>query len=98
MGQPKPMRLEWRSDLPEAELIGASMKEGIAIYVLLQFPDDSAPHYYELPWSQKMARKRIRNHEALTPTRMPRIVARRMELPPSTARQWWHSLLAWLMK
>ena len=55
MGQPKPMRLEWRGSLPEAELIGASMKEGVAIYVLLQFPDDSAPHYYELPWSQKMA-------------------------------------------
>jgi hypothetical protein len=55
MGTPKPMRLEWRSELPEAELVGASLNEGVAIYVLLKFPDDSTPHYYELPWSQKMA-------------------------------------------
>ena len=49
-----------------------------------------------VPWKKKMARNRIRNHEALTPTRIPRIVARRMELPPSTGRQWWHSLAGWL--
>jgi hypothetical protein len=55
LGQPKPMRLEWRSSLPEAELVGASMKEGEAIYILLQFADGGAPQYYELPWSQKMA-------------------------------------------
>ena len=47
-------------------------------------------------WSQKMARNRITNHEMLTPTRIPKIVARRMELPPSTECQWWHSLPGWL--
>lgn len=57
LGQPKPMRLEWRGDLPEAELLGASLKEGEAIFVLLQFPDDAAPRYYQLPWSDKMAQQ-----------------------------------------
>lgn len=55
LGQPKPVRLEWRSDMAEADLLGASLKEGQAIYVLLQFPDAAAPRYYEFPWSQKMA-------------------------------------------
>ena len=55
LGQPKPVRLEWRGDMAEADLLGASLKEGQAIYVLLQFPDGAAPRYYEFPWSQKMA-------------------------------------------
>ena len=55
MGTPKPMRLEWRSDMPEAELVGASLQEGVGIYVLLQFPEGGPPRYYEFPWSQKMA-------------------------------------------
>src|SRR4051812_17945961 len=40
-----------------------------------------------------MYRNRIRNQEALTPTRMPAIVASLKEPPePSTRRQWWHSI------
>src|SRR3954465_2447062 len=40
-----------------------------------------------------MYRNRIRNQEALTPTRMPRLAARLKEPPePSTRRQWWHSI------
>ena len=42
--------------------------------------------------SQKMKRNRTANHETLTPMRMPKIVASRMELPPSTGLLWWHSL------
>src|SRR6476661_9989898 len=40
-----------------------------------------------------MYRKRIRNQDALTPTRMPAIVASLKELPVfSTRDQWWHSI------
>jgi hypothetical protein len=55
LGQPKPLRLEWRDGAGEADVIGASMAEGEAIYVLLQYPDGAPPRYYQVPWSQHAA-------------------------------------------
>ncbi len=55
LGQPKPMRLEWRGGAEEADVLGASMAEGEAIYVLLQYPDGMPPRYYQIPWSQPAA-------------------------------------------
>jgi hypothetical protein len=55
MGQPKPMRLEWRGGMEEADVLGASMAEGEAIYVLLQAPDGSPPRFYEIPWTEPAA-------------------------------------------
>jgi hypothetical protein len=55
LGQPKPLRLEWRDGAEEADVIGASMAEGEAIYVLLQYPDGTPPRYYQVPWSQTAA-------------------------------------------
>jgi hypothetical protein len=55
LGQPKPMRLEWRGGAEEADVLGASMAEGEAIYVLLQYPDGTPPRYYQIPWSQPAA-------------------------------------------
>lgn len=55
LGQPKPMRLEWRGGAEEADVLGAAMAEGEAIYVLLQYPDGTPPRYYQIPWSQPAA-------------------------------------------
>ena len=46
----------------------------------------------------KMKRNRTKNHETFTPMRMPMIVPSRIELPPSTGCQWWHSLAGWLSR
>jgi len=55
LGQPKPLRLEWRDGAAEADVIGASVVEDEAIYVLLQYPDGTPPRYYQIPWSQPAA-------------------------------------------
>ncbi len=55
LGQPKPLRLEWRGGAEEADVLGASMAEDEAIYVLLQYPDGTPPRYYQIPWSQPAA-------------------------------------------
>lgn len=55
LGQPKPLRLEWRGGAEGADVLGASMAEGEAIYVLLQYPDGMPPRYYQIPWSQPAA-------------------------------------------
>ena len=36
----------------------------------------------------------MRNHEALTPIRIPKIRPSANELPPSILREWWHSIAA----
>lgn len=56
MSRPKPLRLEWR-DATEAKVIGASMREGEAIYVWLQFAGADEPRAYELPWDTQMAQQ-----------------------------------------
>ncbi|MBX6322814.1 MAG: hypothetical protein IRY94_13375 [Rhodospirillaceae bacterium] len=54
LGRPKPVRLEWRNT-EEAKVVGASMREGRAIYLWLQVPGAEAPRAYELPWSTRAA-------------------------------------------
>lgn len=56
MSRPKPVALEWiRRELPEATLVGATMRENEAIYLWLQVPDIDEPRAYTLPWSRKLA-------------------------------------------
>jgi hypothetical protein len=53
---PKPARLEWRS-LAKAEVLGASIREGKAIYVWLRIYDLPEPRSYALPWNTEMAQQ-----------------------------------------
>lgn len=58
MSRPKPVSLEWaRRAMPEAQLIGASLHEGKAIYIWLQTPESPEPRAYELPWSKETAKQ-----------------------------------------
>lgn len=54
MSKPKPVTLEWRN-VGEAKVLGASLREGEAIYVWLEIEGHEAPLAYELPWSQEAA-------------------------------------------
>ncbi|MGH6932751.1 MAG: hypothetical protein ACREEE_10015 [Dongiaceae bacterium] len=56
LSQPKPIRLEWRH-VPEAELVGATMVEGEAIYVWLRFDANPEPRAYALPWDVNAAQQ-----------------------------------------
>lgn len=56
MSRPKPLRLEWR-DAVEARVLGATMREGEAIYVWLQFGGIDEPRAYALPWDMQMAQQ-----------------------------------------
>jgi hypothetical protein len=53
---PKPVRLEWRS-LAKAEVLGASIREGKAIYVWLRIGDSAEPRSYMLPWNSEVAQQ-----------------------------------------
>ncbi len=56
MSRPKPVALEWlRRELPEATLLGASMREDQAIYLWLKVPEIDEPRAYALPWSRPLA-------------------------------------------
>ena len=56
LSRPKPVKLEWhQSDLAEAKVIGADLREGEAIFVWLRLPDVEEPRAYALPWDQKLA-------------------------------------------
>jgi hypothetical protein len=58
LSRPKPASLEWaRRAMPEAQLIGASLHEGKAIYIWLQTPESPEPRAYELPWSKEAAKQ-----------------------------------------
>jgi hypothetical protein len=58
LGRPKPASLEWVHRHAEtANLVGASTREGEAIYVWLQFPDSPEPRAYRLPWSRQLAQQ-----------------------------------------
>jgi hypothetical protein len=54
LSRPKPLRLEWR-DAMQATVIGATMREGEAIYVWLEVPGADGPRAYALPWDMRMA-------------------------------------------
>jgi hypothetical protein len=56
MGQPKPMRVEWR-DAAQARLIAATMRENVGIYVWLEVEAQAEPRAYALPWDQQMAQQ-----------------------------------------
>lgn len=56
MSRPKTIRLEWR-DLAEATVLGASMREGEAIYVWLQIDGTNEPRAYALPWDMQQAQE-----------------------------------------
>lgn len=56
LSRPKPLRLEWR-DATEAKVIGATLREGEAIYVWLEVPGADVPRAYALPWDVQMAQQ-----------------------------------------
>lgn len=58
LSRPKPVSLEWvRRAMPEATLLGASMREGTAIYLWLQIADTEEPRAYQLPWNKELAKQ-----------------------------------------
>jgi hypothetical protein len=57
LSRPKPLRLELWQQADKAKVLGATMREGEAIYVWLQFPGTDEPRAYVLPWDMKMAQQ-----------------------------------------
>lgn len=58
LARPKPISFEWfRKDVEQAQLLGASLDEGRAIYLWLRIDQDIEPRYYVLPWKQETAEK-----------------------------------------
>ena len=58
LGKPKPVALEWAMQfVPEATVLGASMRENEAIYLWLQFDGGSEPRAYVLPWHMELAKQ-----------------------------------------
>lgn len=58
LARPKPISFEWfRRDVEQAQILGASLDEGRAIYLWLRVDKDIEPRYYVLPWKQNVAEK-----------------------------------------
>ena len=58
LGKPKPVTMEWAMGaVPEATVLGASMREGEAIYLWLEFDEMPEPIAYVLPWNMETARQ-----------------------------------------
>jgi hypothetical protein len=57
LSRPKPLRLEIWQRADKAKVLGATMREGEAIYVWLQIPGADEPRAYALPWDMKMAQQ-----------------------------------------
>jgi hypothetical protein len=58
LARPKPIGFEWfRKDVEQAQVLGASLDEGRAIYLWLRVDKDIEPRYYVLPWRQQTAEK-----------------------------------------
>ena len=57
LSRPKPLRLELWQQADKAKVLGATMREGEAIYVWLQFPGADEPRAYTLPCDMKMAQQ-----------------------------------------
>lgn len=58
LSRPKPVSLEWaRRHVPEAKLMAASVREGVAIFLWLQVPEAAEPRAYELPWNRELAQQ-----------------------------------------
>lgn len=58
LGRPKPVNLEWAlATVPDAIVLGATMRENEAIYLWLKFEDNPEPLSYALPWNLETAKK-----------------------------------------
>ncbi len=58
LGKPKPATMEWAMGaVPEATVLGASMREGEAIYLWLKFDEMAEPIAYVLPWNMETAQQ-----------------------------------------
>jgi hypothetical protein len=57
LSRPKPLRLELRQQADKAKVVAATMHEGEAIYVWLEFPGSEEPRAYALPWNMQMAQQ-----------------------------------------
>jgi hypothetical protein len=58
LSKPKPVSLEWlRASTQEANVLGATVREGEAIYVWLLMPEITEPRAYTLPWSLELAKQ-----------------------------------------
>ena len=56
LSKPKPVGLEWgMRSVADARLLGASAREGEAIFVWLQIQGVAEPRSYRLPWNRDMA-------------------------------------------
>ena len=56
LSRPKPVALEWsRANLAEAKVLGADLREGESIYVLLRVAGIDEPRFYMLPWDRNLA-------------------------------------------
>lgn len=58
LGRPKPANLEWAmAAVPDATVLGATMRENEAIYLWLKFAEYPEPQSYALPWNLEMAKE-----------------------------------------
>src|SRR5215468_10974540 len=57
LSRPKPMRLELWQQADKAKVVAATMREGEAIYVWLEFSSSLEPRAYALPWNAQMAQQ-----------------------------------------
>ena len=58
LGRPKPVNLEWMlAAVPDATVLGATMRENEAIYLWLKFKDNPEPQSYVLPWNLEQAKE-----------------------------------------
>ncbi len=58
LGRPKPVAFEWAMKrVPEATVLGVSMRENESIYLWLQFDGGAEPRAYVLPWRMEIAKQ-----------------------------------------
>ena len=58
LSRPKPVHLEWAMrTVTEAHVLGASPREGEAIFVWLQIRGVNEPRAYRMPWSRDLAQQ-----------------------------------------
>ncbi len=58
LSRPKPVHLEWaKRNIPDAQLLGASPREGEAIFIWLQMEGTAEPRAYKMPWTRKLAQQ-----------------------------------------
>lgn len=56
LSKPKPVRMEWAlRAVQEAQVLGASAREGEGIFLWLEIHGVSEPRSYRMPWDRKMA-------------------------------------------